>query len=129
MWKQWDDEQGRCFVNMPYVIRQHGSGWRLDGNGLCVDGPDPLLLQFEADQHRAQYLRIAVGAGVPRLPDRPAVNPDGYGAELRDLQLAAKRLRRIVDAVNPYQVRAIAGSRLALEAVRDDLQGIIERLP
>jgi hypothetical protein len=129
MWQEWNDEHGRCYVNTPYVIRQFGGRWRLDGGGLCIDGTDPDVLKITAESHQARYQRVAVGVGAPSLPDAPPVNPDEYRSELHELRVAAKRLRRIADAVKPYEVPDIAGSRAALEGVRDELQQIIERLP
>lgn len=129
-WDSWDDNEGRCYTAKGYVVREVSTGqWFLDGHGLCERGRDPELLKMTAEDHERQYQRLAVGAGAP-LPEAPeSVDTHEYLGELRELQLASKRLRRITGSVNPLEHREIAGSRAALEAVRDRLQLIIESLP
>jgi hypothetical protein len=134
-WDRWDDNEGRCFVSPPYVVREHRiidgvTHWRLDGPGLCSGGTDPELLMNEAEQHREHHRRIAVTLKErPEPRSRPTVDPAQYPSELRELRRSARELAMIFASVNPYQHRAIAGSRATLQEVCDQLHQMIEQLP
>jgi hypothetical protein len=135
-WREWsDDELGRCFACAPYAIREYGAvdgvmQWRLDGDGLCEYGADPELLKISAEQHQKQRQRVAVAAGSPPPPPRASAEEvERYAGELRDLQRTVRFLGKVVGGVDPYEFRAVAASRAALEDARDQLSRIIERLP
>jgi hypothetical protein len=130
-WKQWDDESGTCYASGAYVITQRAAGaWLLEGHGLSERGYDLDLLKLTAEDHAQRHARVAVGAGAPTPPPPPApVDASEYPGDVRELARVVKRLSRVGLAVNVYQNRAVAMSREALEAARDDLQRVIDRLP
>jgi hypothetical protein len=131
-WKHWDDDQGTCYVAEPYVISQRAGGrWLLEGAGLREHGYDVDLLKMTAEDHAERHARIAVGAGAPSPPPPPPppVDTSEYALDVRELGRITKRMTQVVNAVSPYTNRAVAMSRDSLEAARDDLQRIIDRLP
>jgi transcriptional regulator with GAF, ATPase, and Fis domain len=130
-WKQWDDAHGTCYSSGAYVITQRSGGaWLLEGHGLSERGYDLELLKIAAEDHAQRHARVAVGAGAPVPPTPPApVDTSEYPGDVRELSRVVKRLSRVGLAANPYENRAIAMSREALEMARDDLQRIIDRLP